>query len=182
VCHAARQTTSGQWTSKLGELDDIEHRDPFVLEKDYGAIRQFLSDQSPIAEIVQSRRGFKFLPYCCCPSTARLVRSCPGLATSPAGFLPVAKSANSWVRPSRVWCRCYLWKLRPGAQRSEDIPVHFKNAGRCFLNNILVSSACSHNSRARWAKPVVLSQPVLARSQARRRVGSRVKIFPDIGN
>jgi hypothetical protein len=43
VCHAGRQTTSGQWTHKLGELEDIEQTDPFVLEMDYeGTIRQFL--------------------------------------------------------------------------------------------------------------------------------------------
>ena len=43
VCHAARQSTYGQWSHKLGELEDIEQTDPFVLEKDYAAtIRQFL--------------------------------------------------------------------------------------------------------------------------------------------
>ncbi len=40
--HVARQKENGIWTSKLGKLHDIDHVDPFVLEKDYGPIVQFL--------------------------------------------------------------------------------------------------------------------------------------------
>jgi hypothetical protein len=40
--HVARQRSKGTWTSKVGNLDDIDHPSPFVLEKDYGKITQFL--------------------------------------------------------------------------------------------------------------------------------------------
>jgi hypothetical protein len=40
--HVARQKENGIWTSKLGKLHDVDHVDPFVLEKDYGPIAQFL--------------------------------------------------------------------------------------------------------------------------------------------
>ncbi len=33
--HAARQTQTGQWTSKLGEREDIEHNLPDNLEGNY---------------------------------------------------------------------------------------------------------------------------------------------------
>ncbi|OLE96489.1 MAG: hypothetical protein AUG75_19855 [Cyanobacteria bacterium 13_1_20CM_4_61_6] len=40
--HVARQKSDGNWTSKLGRLDDIDHSNPLVLEQDYGLIVQFL--------------------------------------------------------------------------------------------------------------------------------------------
>lgn len=41
--HAARQLPSGKWTSKLGELEDIEHESPEdVAGGDYGAVAQYL--------------------------------------------------------------------------------------------------------------------------------------------
>ena len=41
--HMARQLPSGMWTSKLGKLDDIEHRALNALESpDYGTAVQFL--------------------------------------------------------------------------------------------------------------------------------------------
>jgi hypothetical protein len=46
--HMARQLTSGRWTSKLGELEDIEH---LTLEQlsgsDYGQAVQFLKRKLP---------------------------------------------------------------------------------------------------------------------------------------
>lgn len=41
--HAARQLASGQWTSKLGDEDDITHDTANALEgDDYGALARFL--------------------------------------------------------------------------------------------------------------------------------------------
>jgi hypothetical protein len=40
--HAARQTQAGVWTSKLGELEDVEHPAPASLESFYGKVRQVL--------------------------------------------------------------------------------------------------------------------------------------------
>ena len=41
--HAARQLSSGQWTSKLGESNDIEHETLELLEgEEYGAVVQIL--------------------------------------------------------------------------------------------------------------------------------------------
>jgi len=40
--HAARQTDSGAWTSKLGELEDVEHPTLGSLKSFYGEIRQVL--------------------------------------------------------------------------------------------------------------------------------------------
>jgi hypothetical protein len=46
--HAARQLPSGKWTSKLGELEDIEHDSPDdVAGGLYGAVVQFLKRPSP---------------------------------------------------------------------------------------------------------------------------------------
>lgn len=37
--HAARQLSSGKWTSKLGRLNDIQHGTPFTIEGDsYGKV------------------------------------------------------------------------------------------------------------------------------------------------
>lgn len=36
VAHAARQLADGQWTSKLGELEDIEHELPALEGRRYG--------------------------------------------------------------------------------------------------------------------------------------------------
>ena len=47
--HMARQLPSGRWTSKLGEWEDIEHRNPLVLEgvgpERYGTVGQYLRRQ-----------------------------------------------------------------------------------------------------------------------------------------
>jgi len=40
--HAARQTQAGAWTSKLGELEDVEHPTLASLESFYGKVRQVL--------------------------------------------------------------------------------------------------------------------------------------------
>ena len=45
--HAARQLDSGAWTSKLGELEDIEHSTLACLESLYGKVRQVLKRQRP---------------------------------------------------------------------------------------------------------------------------------------
>ena len=43
VTHMARQLASGLWTSKLGELEDIEHETPAELEGDiYGIVVQYM--------------------------------------------------------------------------------------------------------------------------------------------
>jgi hypothetical protein len=48
VTHAARQTESGKWTSKLGDWEDIEHDTLEALEGDfYGKVRQFLKRVAP---------------------------------------------------------------------------------------------------------------------------------------
>lgn len=41
--HAARQTSSGKWTSKIGELEDIEHGSLSDLEGEaYGTVAQIM--------------------------------------------------------------------------------------------------------------------------------------------
>jgi hypothetical protein len=41
--HAARQLSNGQWTSKLGRLEDIEHDSPEdVAEGVYGDVQRFM--------------------------------------------------------------------------------------------------------------------------------------------
>ncbi|MBN2296884.1 MAG: hypothetical protein JXM70_30945 [Pirellulales bacterium] len=41
--HAARQLSSGKWTSKLGQLEDITHTTPEVIEGgDYGEVVQYM--------------------------------------------------------------------------------------------------------------------------------------------
>lgn len=43
VIHMARQLSSGRWTSKLGQLDDIEHASPADLEgREYGRVVQYM--------------------------------------------------------------------------------------------------------------------------------------------
>ncbi|MEP7341357.1 MAG: hypothetical protein ABI977_26745 [Acidobacteriota bacterium] len=45
--HAARQTTSGKWTSKIGELKDIEHDTLSALEGEaYGTVAQVMKRKS----------------------------------------------------------------------------------------------------------------------------------------
>jgi len=42
--HAARQTDEGRWTSKMGDLADIEHDAPEdVQSRLYGTVRRFMS-------------------------------------------------------------------------------------------------------------------------------------------
>ena len=49
--HVARQLRNGEWTSKLGELEDISHKTLDVLEGDgpegYGRARHFLKKHRP---------------------------------------------------------------------------------------------------------------------------------------
>jgi len=40
--HAARQLANGRWTSKIGELEDIEHELHDLTGTDYGAIVLFM--------------------------------------------------------------------------------------------------------------------------------------------
>ena len=43
IQHAARQLSTGRWTSKLGGLEDIEHASPAELEgAEYGEVVQYL--------------------------------------------------------------------------------------------------------------------------------------------
>lgn len=43
VQHAARQLSTGRWTSKLGRLQDIEHSSPAELEgSEYGTVAQYM--------------------------------------------------------------------------------------------------------------------------------------------
>ena len=43
VTHMARQLSSGRWTSKIGELEDIEHASPAELEGPrYGTVVQYM--------------------------------------------------------------------------------------------------------------------------------------------
>lgn len=54
VTHAARQLQSGQWTSKLGDWEDIEHADVTGLEGGfYGKVARFL--KRPIAPPTSSQ-------------------------------------------------------------------------------------------------------------------------------
>ncbi len=46
-CHAARQTAEGKWTSKIGELEDIEHGTLESLEGEaYGTVVQIMKRKS----------------------------------------------------------------------------------------------------------------------------------------
>lgn len=48
VTHAARQLQSGAWTSKLGDLEDIEHDSVSSLEGNwYGTVAQFMKRPLP---------------------------------------------------------------------------------------------------------------------------------------
>ena len=47
VTHVARQTENGAWTSKLGELDDIEQELDGLVGSWYGAVVQFLRRLRP---------------------------------------------------------------------------------------------------------------------------------------
>ena len=43
VQHMARQLRTGRWTSKIGQLEDIEHGSPTELEgSDYGTVVQYM--------------------------------------------------------------------------------------------------------------------------------------------
>jgi len=45
--HAARQLPSGAWTSKLGELEDVEHSALVSIESFYGRVARFLKRPRP---------------------------------------------------------------------------------------------------------------------------------------
>jgi hypothetical protein len=45
--HAARQLASGRWTSKLGELEDIEHELEAVEGAAYGSVVVYLKRLRP---------------------------------------------------------------------------------------------------------------------------------------
>ena len=43
VAHMARQLPTGRWTSKIGQLEDIEHASPTELEgREYGKVVQYM--------------------------------------------------------------------------------------------------------------------------------------------
>ena len=43
VTHMARQLSTGRWTSKIGDFEDIEHSNPSELEGDeYGTVVQYM--------------------------------------------------------------------------------------------------------------------------------------------
>jgi hypothetical protein len=43
VTHAARQSIDGLWTSKLGQLEDIQHTNPYTIEgEQYGKVSTFM--------------------------------------------------------------------------------------------------------------------------------------------
>ena len=49
VTHIARQLTTGQWTSKIGYLEDIEHASPAELEEsDYGKVVEYMRRPRPL--------------------------------------------------------------------------------------------------------------------------------------
>jgi hypothetical protein len=51
IQHAARQLSTGRWTSKLGGLEDIEHGSPAELEgAEYGQVVQYLRRNLSSAE------------------------------------------------------------------------------------------------------------------------------------
>lgn len=53
VTHMARQLASGRWTSKLGELEDIEHASPAELEgQKYGTVVQYMRRAISISAVV----------------------------------------------------------------------------------------------------------------------------------
>ena len=51
--HAARQLTSGRWTSKLGELEDIEHALHDLEGVEYGSVVLIMKRPAPPAEAVR---------------------------------------------------------------------------------------------------------------------------------
>lgn len=54
--HAARQTSSGKWTSKLGPDEDIEHASPFALCGDlYGTVHCFMRRNSHASGATQPK-------------------------------------------------------------------------------------------------------------------------------
>lgn len=60
--HAARQTQSGRWTSKMGDLADIEHDEPEEVESTlYGTVRRYMARQKTHAQ-VQADRPRLLLP------------------------------------------------------------------------------------------------------------------------
>lgn len=47
VTHASRQLSEGSWTSKLGQLNDIQHATPYSLEGDiYGKVEYILKKKT----------------------------------------------------------------------------------------------------------------------------------------
>lgn len=50
--HVARQLSDGTWTSKLGQLEDISHDSPEVIEgSDYGFVVQFMKMRNNTGEL-----------------------------------------------------------------------------------------------------------------------------------
>ncbi len=50
VTHVARQLPNGNWTSKLGALEDIEHKTAEALDADYGKIAGALRRPASVSE------------------------------------------------------------------------------------------------------------------------------------
>lgn len=58
--HAARQTINGNWTSKLGDGEDIEHGDPFSVEGAiYGQAVRFMKRENKSFVVKQSKMAGK---------------------------------------------------------------------------------------------------------------------------
>ena len=52
VQHMARQLQTGRWTSKLGQLQDIEHDTPTELEgEEYGTVVQYMRREAKGASL-----------------------------------------------------------------------------------------------------------------------------------
>ena len=45
--HAARQLPNGEWTSKLGKIEDIEHKLEGLIGSEYGSVVAFLKRRRP---------------------------------------------------------------------------------------------------------------------------------------
>ena len=55
--HAARQLPNGEWTSKLGQLEDIEHTLEGLVGAEYGSVVQLLQRPSTGIEDSDAQKG-----------------------------------------------------------------------------------------------------------------------------
>ena len=57
VRHAARQVPNGKWASKMGDLADIEHDSPEVVEGVlYGTVQRYMFRKRKASAVVEQRR------------------------------------------------------------------------------------------------------------------------------